>query len=75
MREVCMAWKTVGILTMLLGFVSMAPPLSALALVGFVAFSVVTVRAADRRRVACVHCGEPIRPGALVCPHCRGEQE
>ncbi len=52
-----------------------APPLSALALVGFVAFSVVTVRAADRRRVACVHCGEPIRPGALVCPHCRGEQE
>ena len=52
-----------------------APPLSALALVGFVAFSVITVRAADRRRVACVHCGEPIRPGALVCPHCRGEQE
>jgi hypothetical protein len=48
--------------------------LSALALVGFVTLSAVTIRAADRRRVACVHCGEAIRPGALVCPHCRADQ-
>jgi hypothetical protein len=26
------------------------------------------------RRTACVHCGEPVRPGATVCPHCRQEQ-
>ena len=32
------------------------------------------LRAVDRRRVACVHCGEPIRPGAVICPHCKGEQ-
>ena len=23
---------------------------------------------------ACYHCGEPIRPGALVCIHCKREQ-
>jgi hypothetical protein len=48
--------------------------LSALALVGFVTLSAVTIRATDRRRVACVHCGEAIRPGALVCPNCRADQ-
>jgi len=48
-----------------------APPLSALALVGFVAVSVVTLRAVDGRRVPCGKCGADIRPGALVCPHCR----
>ncbi len=30
--------------------------------------------AVDRRRVTCVHCGQPIRPGALVCIHCKREQ-
>ena len=25
------------------------------------------------RRKPCVHCGQPIRPGATVCPHCRKE--
>lgn len=56
------------------GTALVAPPLSILALVGFVAVSVATIRVADRRRVVCVHCGEPIRRGALVCPHCRSDQ-
>jgi len=55
----------------LAGTALVAPPLSALALVGFVAVSVVTLRAVDGRRVPCDNCGEGIRPGVLVCPHCR----
>jgi hypothetical protein len=31
-------------------------------------------RRADARRVPCVHCGQPIRPGAAVCMHCKKEQ-
>ena len=57
------------------GTALVAPPLSILALVGFVAVSAATIRVADRRRVVCVHCGEPIRRGALVCPHCRADPE
>ena len=57
------------------GTALVAPPLSILALVGFVAVSAATIRVADRRRMMCVHCGEPIRRGALVCPHCRADQE
>ncbi|MCK5376412.1 MAG: DUF4126 family protein [Acidobacteria bacterium] len=56
------------------GTALLVPPVSVLMLVGFVAFSVIVIRTADRRRVACIHCGEPIRPGALVCPHCRRDQ-
>jgi len=37
------------------GTALVAPPLSALALVGFVTLSAVTIRATDRRRVTCVH--------------------
>jgi hypothetical protein len=58
----------------LAGSALVAPPLSVLFLAGFVAAAAVVTRAAGRRRAACVHCGEPIRPGALVCPHCRNEQ-
>jgi hypothetical protein len=47
------------------------PPLSMLALVGLAAVSVVAMRTVEGRRVPCPHCGEEIRPGALVCPHCR----
>jgi hypothetical protein len=28
-------------------------------------------RSLDGRRKPCRHCGEPVRPDALVCPHCR----
>jgi hypothetical protein len=58
----------------LAGTALVAPPLSMLMLGGFAASAVVVSRAADGRRVACLHCGEPIRPGALVCPHCRKDQ-
>jgi hypothetical protein len=57
----------------LAGTAMVAPPLSAILLLGFVAVSVVSVRAVDSRRVPCPQCGEPIRPGALACPHCRAE--
>ncbi len=57
----------------LAGTALVAPPLSALALVGFVAMSFVTLRAVDGRRVPCDQCGGDIRPGALVCPHCRAK--
>lgn len=56
------------------GTAVLAPPLSMLMLGAFAATAVVVSRAADRRRVACLHCGEAIRPGALVCPHCRKDQ-
>jgi hypothetical protein len=55
------------------GTALVAPPLSALLLVGFVAVSVVAMRTVDGRRIPCERCGEAIRPGALVCPHCKAE--
>lgn len=57
----------------LAGTALVAPPLSVLALVGFVAVSAVTLRSTNGRRAACVHCGGDMRRGALVCPHCRVE--
>jgi hypothetical protein len=57
----------------LAGTALVAPPLSAILLFGFVAVSVVAVRAVDVRRIPCPQCGEPIRSGALACPHCRGD--
>ncbi len=58
----------------LTGTALLAPPLSMLMLGGFAATAVVVSRAREGRRVACLHCGEPVRPGALVCPHCRKDQ-
>jgi hypothetical protein len=58
----------------LAGSALVAPPLSVLLLTGFVAAAAGVSRTAGRRRAACLQCGEPIRPGALVCPHCRREQ-
>ncbi len=55
------------------GTALVAPPLSILALGGLVAVSAVVIRAADRPRAVCEHCGGAIRSGALVCPHCRAE--
>jgi hypothetical protein len=57
----------------LAGTAFVAPPLSMFVLLGFVAVSVITLRAVSSRRVTCEHCGGDIRPGALVCPHCRAE--
>jgi hypothetical protein len=57
----------------LAGTALVAPPLSVLALVGFVAVSAVTLRSVKVRTVPCLHCGGDIRSGALVCPHCRAD--
>jgi hypothetical protein len=58
----------------LAGTALVAPPLSIMLLGGFAAAGFFTSRAVERRRMPCLHCGEPIRPGALVCPHCRKDQ-
>jgi hypothetical protein len=56
------------------GTAVVAPPLSmALALLTVGGSAAIAHRVA-RRRVPCAHCGEPIRPGALVCVHCKREQ-
>lgn len=58
----------------LAGTAVVVPPVSmALALVLVGGSAVAAHRTAARRR-PCVHCGEPIRPGALVCLHCKREQ-
>lgn len=58
----------------LAGTAVVVPPVSmALALV-LVGGSAVVVRRTAGRRVACRVCGEPIRPGALVCIHCKADQ-
>lgn len=65
-----------GIATVIAGTGLLVPVVAImlLGLVGIAAVSMVIV--IDRRRVACVHqdCGQPIRPGALVCKHCGLEQ-
>jgi len=58
----------------LAGTAVVAPPLSLL-LVGVLTIGALAVaRSIDSRRKECIHCGEPIRPAALVCPHCGREQ-
>jgi hypothetical protein len=58
----------------LAGTAVVAPPLSLL-LVGVLTLGALAVaRSIDGRRKECIHCGEPIRPAAVVCPHCRREQ-
>lgn len=56
------------------GTALVAPPLSMLLFGALATSAVLTTRAANRRRVPCLHCGEAMRPGALVCPHCRRDQ-
>jgi hypothetical protein len=57
------------------GTALVAPPLALLLLASMAAMALVLARAAAGRRSPCVHCGEPIRPGAMVCIHCGGDQE
>lgn len=56
------------------GTAMVVPPVSMVLALALVGGSVAVSRRADGRRVPCVHCGEPIRPGALVCLHCKREQ-
>lgn len=58
----------------LAGTAMIVPPVSMVLAVALVGGSAAMARRADGRRVACVHCGELIRPGALVCLHCKREQ-
>ena len=58
----------------LAGSAVMMPPLSAALALVLVGGSAVVAQKAAARRVPCRHCGEPIRPGALVCVHCKSEQ-
>lgn len=58
----------------LAGTAMVVPPVSMVLAVAVVGGSVVMARRADARRVACAHCGGLIRPGALVCVHCKREQ-
>jgi hypothetical protein len=59
-----------GVSMALAGSAVLAPPLSILLAVGLGLGAIVAARTLDRRRVPCSSCGEPIRPGALVCIHC-----
>lgn len=58
----------------LAGTAVMVPPVSMLLAFAFVGGSFAVAQRAGNRRVPCVHCGEPIRPGALVCVHCKRDQ-
>jgi hypothetical protein len=50
------------------------PPAGVLLAGGFAVGGLVVARSMDARRIPCVHCGEAIRPDALVCYHCGAEQ-
>jgi len=63
-----------GVSLSLAGSALVVPPLSVLLVCGLVVAAVAVVRTVGRRRVACGVCGQPIRPGALVCVHCGAEQ-
>ena len=56
------------------GTAVVVPPLSMVLAFALVGGSVAVARKAEARRVPCAHCGEPIRPGALVCVHGKREQ-
>lgn len=56
------------------GTAMVVPPVSMVLALALVGGSVAVARRAEGRRVPCVHCAEPIRPGALVCVHCKREQ-
>jgi hypothetical protein len=58
----------------LAGTALLAPPVSMVLALAVVGGSAVVASRAAGRRIPCIHCGEPIRPGALVCVHCKREQ-
>jgi len=63
-----------GISAMVAGSAVVAPLAAVTMLIALVVVALLVARSFDRRRVACMHCGESIRPGALVCIHCKREQ-
>jgi len=65
-----------GVSTAAAGSAIVAPPLALVMISGALVASACIGAVVQRRRVACVHpgCGQPIRPGALVCRHCGRDQ-
>jgi len=63
-----------GVSATMAGTAVLAPPLSVLLMAGMGGAALVVARAVDARRVACIHCDGPMRPGAVVCIHCGRDQ-
>jgi len=64
-----------GVSAVVAGGAVVAPVLGLVLLAVVVVVAIAIAEAVDRRRVACIRCGQPIRPGALVCIHCKAEQK
>ena len=64
------AWEAVGRL-----FAPVQPAGLTIMVVAAIGVAMAITRTIDGRRVPCAHCGEPIRPGALVCIHCKADQK
>jgi hypothetical protein len=52
----------------------LSPVFVGIVLLGLLIAGILIYRHLSAKRVDCKHCGMPIRPKALVCPHCRKEQ-
>jgi len=65
-----------GVASAMAGTGLLVPPVALVLLMLLTGTALAVALALDRRRVACIHpdCGQPIRPGALVCRHCLREQ-
>jgi len=63
-----------GVSAVVAGGAVVAPLLAVVLLAVLAVMAFFVARMLDRRRTPCVHCSEPIRPGAIVCIHCGREQ-
>ncbi len=68
------ALSEAGASASLAGAALVAPPLSMVLALAVVGSSAVAALRVAGKRAPCIHCGEPIRPGALVCVHCKRGQ-
>jgi hypothetical protein len=64
-----------GVSAVVAGGAVISPIVALVFLAVLVVVALMVVRMLDRRRVPCVHCEQPIRPGAIVCIHCGREQK
>jgi len=64
-----------GVSLSLAGSALVVPPLALGLAAGLAVAGIAVARTIGRRRVPCTACGQPIRPGALVCVHCGAELE
>jgi len=64
----------VGLSATVSGTAFLVPPVSALMAVMLGGTALIAAKMAGGRRSSCIHCGEPIRPGAIVCIHCGRDQ-